>query len=285
MPKSSKRKHETRRVNRDRKQRLEELRSQQKAAERRKNFLFAGAGIVVALGLISAAVIPTVLHDINEKKKNKEGYQASPTAAEKAAGCLGVHNDPLSAGGQSSHVATPIDYSKEQFGDTRDGTPPIPPTGGRHNGLSLGDTVRFYPLDEKPRPERAVHLLEHGYIVAWYDSKLPSDEVKKLEELSKSGAMPRLIVVGWWQSELPADKHVVFTSWGRTDRCTTVSDAVASKFYQDHVNADIAPEHGLGPIGGADKVPPGQLPSAQPTATPSGRATSTPSATGSPTKK
>jgi hypothetical protein len=276
VPKSSKRKHETRRANRDRKQRLEELRTQQKAAERRKNFLFAGTAIVVALLLIGAAVVPTIIHDRNQKAKEKVGYQAAPTAAEKAAGCLGVHNDPLSA--QALHVDGPIDYSKEPYGDSRDGTPAIPPTGGKHNALSLGDTVRFYPLSQKPRPERAVHNLEHGYIVVWYDSKLPADQVKKLQELAKSGSMTRLLVVGWWQSDLPADHHVVFTSWGRTDRCTTVSDAMASEFYQAHLNADIAPEAGSAPIQGADQLDPGKLPTAQPSSMPSGQPSAQPSA-------
>jgi hypothetical protein len=281
VPKSSKNKHETRRANRDRRQRLEELRSQQKAAERRKNWLFAGSAIVVALILIGAAVIPAYIHDRNKKAKEKAGYQFAPTSAEKAAGCLGVHNDPLSAAAQ--HVEGPIDYTKEKYGDDRDGTVPIPPTGGKHNALSLGDTVRFYPLSDKPRPERAVHNLEHGYIVVWYDSKLPEDQVTKLQELAKSGTLTRLLVVGWWQSDLPADKHVVFTSWGRTDRCTTVSDAVATKFYQDHLNSEVAPEAGSAPIQGADSIPAGKLPSGNPSTMPSPGATAT--ATVPPKKK
>jgi hypothetical protein len=273
VPKSSKRKHETRRVNRDRKQRLEDLRSQQKAAERRKNFIFAGSAIVVALILIGAAVIPAYLHDRSKKAKEKIGYQASPTSAEKAAGCLGVHNDPLSAAAQ--HVEGPIDYAKEKYGDDRDGVTPIPPTGGKHNALSLGDTVRFYPLAAKPRAERAVHNLEHGYIVVWYDSKLPADQVTKLQELAKSQTLTRLLVVGWWQGDLPAGKHVVFTSWGRTDRCSTVSDAVATKFYEDHLNSPVAPEAGSAPIQGADSLPPGKLPKANPTTMPSAGPTAT----------
>jgi hypothetical protein len=277
VAKSSNRKHETRRANRDRRQRLEELRKQQKASERRKNFLFAGSAVAVAVILIAAAVIPAYLHDRNKNAKEKVGYQAAPTAAEKAAGCLGVHNDPVSPAG--NHVATPIDYVKEKYGDTSGGTPPIPPTGGKHNSISLGDTNRFYPLSEKPRAERAVHNLEHGYVVAWYDSKLPASEVTKLESLAKDPAFSRLLVVGWWQGDLPANKHVVLTAWARTDRCGTVSDDVVKKFYADHLNSSLAPETGLGPISGADSIPPGQLPNASQSMapTPSTSATATPS--------
>jgi hypothetical protein len=257
VPKSSKGKHETRRANRDRRQRIEEMRKQQRAAERRKNFLFVGSAIVVAIILIAAAVIPAYLHDRSEKAKSKAGFQAKPTAAESKAGCLGVHNDPLSPAGQ--HTTAAINYAKTKYGDTRNGTPPIPPTGGQHNPVSLGDTNRFYPLSEEPRPERAVHDLEHGYIVIWYDAKLPASEVTKLQAMAKQPSLSRLLVVGWSQGDLPADKHVVLTAWGRTDRCETVSDAVVNAFYEKHLNSSLAPEAGVGPITGADACEPRKL--------------------------
>jgi len=287
VPKGSSRKNDTRKANRDRRQRLEELRRQQRAAERRKNFLFTGSAIVIAVGLIAGAVIPTYLHDRAKKhkaadalKKEKQVVQLAPTSAEKAAGCLGVHQDPLSAA--ALHVGTPIDYSKEKNGDTEGGTPPIPPSGGKHNPVSLGDKTRFYPLSEKPRPERAVHNLEHGYIVAWYDSKLPAADLKTLQTLTTS--LQRFLVVGWWQGDLPADKHLVLTSWGRTERCSTASSAVISNFFAKHHDATIAPEKGLPAIQGADSIPPGQLPPTGSTS-PSPAASPSPSTSPATTKK
>ena len=277
MPKDSSRRNDTRRANKDRRARLEELRRQQKAAERRKNFLFIGSAITVAVILIAAAIIPAYLHDQANKRKAKAGYQASPTKAEAAAGCQGVHNDPVSQA--ALHVTAPIDYSKEKYGDTRGGTPPIPPSNGRHNPVSLGDTNRFYPLSQKPRPERAVHNLEHGYVVVWYDSKLPADQAAHLQELASAGSLSRLLVVGWWQGDLPAGKHVVLTSWGRTDRCATVSDKVINDFYKAHLNASIAPEAGLPAIQGADSIPAGTLPGASPAPSSSASASPSPSST------
>jgi hypothetical protein len=275
VPKDSSRRNDTRRANKDRRARLEELRRQQKAAERRKNFLFVGSAIAVALILIGAAVIPAYLHDQANQRKAKTGYQAAPSAAEKAAGCLGVHNDPISSA--AIHVSAPIDYSKEKYGDTNGGTAPIPPSNGRHNPVSLGDQVRFYPLSDKPRPERAVHNLEHGYIVIWYDSKLPADQVAHLQALAGQGSLSRLLVVGWWQSDLPAGKHVVLTSWGRTDRCGTVSDSVVNSFYKAHLNSSLSPEAGLPAIQGAETLPAGQLPPTSAPASPSPTATTSPS--------
>jgi len=280
VPKDSSRRNDTRRANKDRRARLEELRRQQKAAERRKNILFIGSAIVIALALIAAAVIPAYLHDRAKQAKQKAGYQAKPTTAEKAAGCLGVHNDPLSKA--ALHVPQQIDYTKEPYGDTKGGTAPIPPTNGKHNAVSLGDKNRFYPLSDKPRPERAVHNLEHGYIVVWYDAKLPADQVAHLQGLATAGNLSRLLVVGWWRGDLPLGKHVVLTSWGRTDRCGTVSDNVVNAFYKAHLNAPIAPEAGSAPIQGADTLPPGQLP---PTAAPSPSASASASPSPSSTKK
>jgi len=286
VPKSSSRKNDTRKANRDRRQRLDELRRQQRAAERRKNFIFTGSAIFIALALIAGAVIPTYLHDRSKKRKAAEALrkqrqviQLAPTAAEKAAGCLGVHQDPLSAAAQ--HVTTAIDYSTEKNGDTAGGTPPIPPTGGKHNPISLGDKARFYPLAAKPRPERAVHNLEHGYVVAWYDAKLPRTDVTTLQNLATT--LPRFLVVGWSNGDLPAGKHLVLTSWGRTERCGAAAQDVIRNFYSKHVDSNLAPEKGFPPISGADTIPPSTLPGANASATPSPPAS--PSASPTTTKK
>src|SRR3954451_16197979 len=282
VPRSSSRKNDTRKANRDRRQRLEELRRQQRAAERRKNVLFTGSAIVIAVALIAGAVIPAYLHDRSKKrkaaealKKEKRVVQLAPTAAERAAGCTGVHQDPLSPAAQ--HVTNPIDYSKEKYGDIEGGTPPIPPSGGKHNPISLGDKTRFYPLSVKPRPERAVHNLEHGYIVAWYDAKLPAADVKTLQTLATT--LPRFLAVGWSAGDLPADKHVVLTSWGRTERCGTANADVIRSFTSAHVDAPIAPETGLPAISGADNYPPGVLPGPSPAPSPSASPSPTASAT------
>jgi hypothetical protein len=270
VPKSSKNKHETRRANRDRRQRLEELRKQQRAAERRKNFLFAGSAIAIALVLIGAAVIPAYLHDRAEGKKDDVGYQAKPTTAEKAAGCLGVHNDPNAKG--ADHVETEIDYRTKQYGDTAGGTDPIPPSGGPHNSIPLPDSPRFFSIDSGARAERAVHDLEHGYVVGWYDSKLPDSEVEKLKTLGTDPALQRLLIVPWLDGDLPADKHFVLTSWARTDRCESVSEDVVKAYYADHVNT-LAPEAGgsAGPPGPVDVL---SATSPSPSASPSATASS-----------
>jgi hypothetical protein len=282
VPKNSNRRDDVRRANKDRRSRLDEMRRKQRAAERRKNMITFGSAIAVALALVGTAVLLAYnkAHK-NDAEKNRikhqltaekpVGHQSKPTAAEAKDQCTGVHTDPA---GTREHLTHEIDYSKEKFGDTADGALPIPPSGGNHNAVSLGVATRFYPLSEKPRPERAVHNLEHGFVVVWYDSKLPAAQVQILQDMANDPSMDRLLVVGWWQSDLPLDKHVVMTSWQKTERCGSIDTAVARNFYNVHVNQPPAPEAGLAAIGGADQLPSGQLPPvSSPSPTPSASST------------
>jgi hypothetical protein len=245
VPKSSRRKHEVRRANRDRRARIDELRRQQRAAERRKTMITFGSAIAVAVLLIGGVIGAEVARTHSQHQK--------AFAAEAAAGCLGVHNDPVAPA--AIHIPDkPIDYTKGKYGDTAGGTLPIPPSGGPHNPVPLGFTLKFLPVSLHPRPERAVHNLEHGWVIVWYDSQLPASQVAQLQAIASSEPKnQQLMVVGWWQGNLPLGKHVVLTAWGRTERCSTVSKPVIEAFYSKHVNA-LAPEPGAGSLGG-DRYP------------------------------
>lgn len=216
---------------RDRRARLEEMRAQQRREARRRNALTFGAAGAVGAIIVAAAIVPSYLHDQNAKKKLKVGYTAAATSAEKAAGCTGVHNDSVAAGAQ--HTVKPVDYKQ------------IPPSGGFHNPDPLPAAGHFFSLAQKPAPERAVHNLEHGFVVAWFDDKVPADQVSQLQQLSTQPDLDRLVAVGWTRGDLPDNKHFVLTSWGRTERCEKVSADVIRKFVKDHADdKKLAPEFG-----------------------------------------
>lgn len=234
----------------DRRARLEQLKRQQRAAERRKTMLTIVSGLVVGAILIAIPVVTTLLKSSEKKRKAAVGYVSTPTAAAKAADCTGVRNDKMS--GAAAHTGDRVDYDS------------APPSSGRHNDDPLPDSIHFYAQSEHPSVERAVHLLEHGFVIGWYDTKLPADQVAKLKAASTT-AGDRFVAVPWDRSTFGDNRHFALTAWGRTQRCATVSDKAVSEFVDKYVNA-TAPEAGAG--GGSPPspaAPPATVPSASPT--------------------
>jgi hypothetical protein len=202
--------------------RLEELRREQKRKERRRSLIIYGTSGFVAVALILGIVLYTVADASAKDRTHKIGYVAGASAAATAAGCTGTVND---ASQGSSHVTTTVNYKFS------------PPSSGSHNPDPLPDGIPFYNPASGIPVERAVHNLEHGFIVGWYDKDLPAAQVEKLRSLA-ANAGPRFIGVPWTRGAFPDGKHFVLTAWDRTQRCTTVSADVIKDFVAKHANPD-----------------------------------------------
>lgn len=240
----------------DRRARLEELKRQQRSAERRKTLLAIVSGLVVGAILIAIPVLSSVRSSAEKKRKAAVGYVTTPGKEAQAADCTGVRNDKM--GGAAQHTPNRVNYET------------APPSSGQHNDNPLPDTAHFYARAERPSVERAVHLLEHGFVIGWYDPKLAADQVANLKAASAK-AGDRFVAVPWDRSDFAGNRHFALTAWGRTQRCGSVSPKVISSFVATYTNA-TAPEAGSG--GG---TPPGATTPLTPTPRP------TPSAT--PSKK
>lgn len=240
----------------DRRTRLEELKRQQRAAERRKTLLAIVSGLVVGAILIAIPVITSVRSSAEKKRKAAVGYVTTPSKEAKVADCTGVRND--SSAGAGAHTPGRVNYAT------------APPSAGQHDPEPLPDTTHFYSQAEHPKAERAVHLLEHGFVIGWYDPKLASDQVAKLKAASAT-AGERFVAVPWDRSDFSDNRHFVLTAWGRTQRCGSVSTKVISSFVGTYVNK-TAPEAGSGG---------GSTPGATTPVTPSAQ----PSPSASPSKK
>jgi hypothetical protein len=150
------------------------------------------------------------------------------------AGCTEVaRTTPVPEGGK--HRAGRIDYAE------------APPNAGEHNPSTLRTLKRFYSRDDVADSatfvEQAVHDLEHGVVVAWYDNALSADQVADLREVADAGGK-RFVAVPWTRSEFGGGRHLALTSWGRTQRCRAVSAKVIADFVHDFADSDDAPEHG-----------------------------------------
>jgi hypothetical protein len=246
--------------------RLEALRREQKRKERRRALLVYGSAAVVALALLGGIIAFIAVDKHNKNAERKVGYVAAPSAAAAAAGCTGVVNDPMRG---RNHVGANETVQYEA----------APPSSGNHNFDPLPDAYRFYEPTSGTPAERAVHNLEHGFVIGWYDRDLPKDQVDVLRTVA-AGAGARFIAVPWTRSSFPDGKHFVLTAWDRTQRCGTVSEAAVQEFVTKYANPDksgatwespTAPEPGAGG-GTANITPTGPIPAASgaPTAPGSG---------------
>lgn len=115
-----------------------------------------------------------------------------------------------------------------------------PPAGGPHSAstISMGSD-RFYTREEQPTAEKAVHDLEHGLVVAWYDAALPEVEVEALRAAAASAGDKKLrfVAVPWDRGPFAQDGHLVLTAWGVTQRCQRVSGEAIASFVTDHADA------------------------------------------------
>jgi hypothetical protein len=210
----------------DRRARMEAMRREQRRRERRSSFLVYGIGGVVAIAVLLAAIVPSVLQARSRSEQRKVGYVKAASSVARTADCTGVRNDVQIS---REHVTTTVDYAK-LLADKHE---EIPPSSGPHDANPLPDAIHFYQRADKPKLERAVHNLEHGFIVAWYDSQLPQPEVTKLQGIAAQ-AGERFIAVPWDRGDFPGNRHFVLSAWDRTQRCGTVNADVVADFVKSY---------------------------------------------------
>jgi hypothetical protein len=171
-----------------RRARIDELRAQQKATERRRSLIFVGIAVVIGLGLIAAAAIPLIRQATeNDRELSTFGVPAAD------AGCGEIFDDP--AEGVGDHVGpgtAAADVLRVEYGTS-------PPSSGQHYGETAGFDRHFYSRSDIPILEQLVHNLEHGYTIVWYDEDVSDADVATLEELAArvSSDTPKFIVTAW----------------------------------------------------------------------------------------
>jgi hypothetical protein len=211
---------------------IEEQRKKAHSSERRTTVMVIVVSSLVGIALIASAVF------IGRDDPKNQALRTIGVAAE-AAGCAEAKEEPIPDEAKDDAVKhTPRNGDRVEYTI-------IPPTSGRHNPTPLPvGAKKFYSRDENPPPERAVHNLEHGYIVVWYDNKATDAQVQLLEDAADA-AEGKFLIMPWTRADFPDDKHVVLTSWARKQQCTDVSGAVFQDFVDKYGGRNsIAPEKG-----------------------------------------
>src|SRR5450755_4256209 len=238
-------------------QKLEQVRAQQRAQELRRRAIIgtvAGVVAVIAIAAVSAGGTGGKSHEVMPAGVGGGTPVVQPAAltVPNTTGIRGVvaydttgwpassSNGPANRALGRTHVPGPVQYSV------------TPPVGGNHNATWMNCGVY-----DKPVPaERAVHNLEHGAVWITYQPSLPQSEVTRLRAffarqtvMSPAGASSSRYLDLTPYPGLPAP--IVVSSWGFQLRLTSSADPRRQQFVSTfRASQKYTPEYGGSCTGG-----------------------------------
>lgn len=192
----------------DRQAVIEQLRTQQKSAERRRGLVIVGVCVVVAVLIIGLAAFRPIknwwdLRQFRSVAIDKIGAPASVCGKDTT----------KKATGNQQHIpdGQAIFY------------PDSPPAFGEHYGTPDPIARKLYTEGDRPVLGTLVHNLEHGYTILWYDQTV-ADDTEQMNELrgiadkfaGTSNFRFKFKAVPWLKSDgkaFPDDQHVAFSHW------------------------------------------------------------------------
>jgi hypothetical protein len=222
----------------DRRARVEAMRQQQLAKERRKSGLIVVVAVIIGLSLVAAVLVPAYRKKHNDpanKSLASFGVSAAAASCSAAKTTTGTNTEAL-----RTHVA---DGTVEKYKT-------IPPSYGPHWATPVLSARPFYTVKDRPQMEQLVHNLEHGYTIVWYDKTIKGAQLSELKDLSTSArsrdeTAPSKFIVSAWDDaygDFPAGKHLGISHWGAkvstVQLCGKVSGEVVSNFIKKHPAAD-----------------------------------------------
>jgi hypothetical protein len=247
----------------DRKAVIEQMRKQQKGAERRRGFAIVGVCIVIAVLLVGSAWyvsgLPLSPKWFDQRAINK---QALSDIGSPATVCSKITTKKADGNQQHVPVGTPVVYKD------------APPAFGAHwneAGVAPAPFARkFYTAKDRPELEALVHNLEHGYTLLWYDETIADDddamnEIRGIsDKFGDSNQRDKFIAVPWTSDDengkkFPDGKHIALTHWsaggqGQTDTskqlgafqyCSSVSGEALQTFMDKYPYFDSPEPDGM----------------------------------------
>lgn len=201
---------------RDRAERIEQMRRETATAERRRTLVVVAICGVVALAIIGAT--GWKLYSDQQRAQEVAGTELADLGeSASAAGCTEVTTKP--AEGSADHLdGQDIDY------------PDSPPAFGAHWSNAAEYERKFYTDADRPEVERIVHNLEHGYTVLWYDETVAASDadlqaVREMAAKFERETVPtdvgaydegKFIAAPWTAADgdaFPDGTHVALTRW------------------------------------------------------------------------
>jgi hypothetical protein len=235
----------------DRQAKIDQIRSKQKGAERRRGFMIVGVCVVIALLIVGAAAYRPIMNWWELRKFQDLGLS---NIGAPASVCEKVETKP--ATGNQDHVqpGTPIPYEDS------------PPAFGTHYDVWDEINRKLYTEGDRPDVGELVHNLEHGYTILWYDESIAGDNeaMQTLRGITSkftddSNFRNKFKAVPWLESDgkpFPDGQHIAITHWslggedaaegsqvGVWQYCSDVSGAALEDFMLKYPYTD-SPEPG-----------------------------------------
>jgi hypothetical protein len=229
----------------------EELQRKLASKRRARTIGIAAGGAVIAAVVVAATLLPSG-GDFPEPAQLLQRASAAATEA----GCGEVETTPDydPAENDRSHMTTGQIESLSSY-------PTIPPASGPHADVPLPAGV--YDSLTLPQLFQAIHSLEHGATIVWYDPAAPAGRTARIIDFydrrlqDAQIGQDRVIVapydfLGDQAGILPEGTEMALVSWHRLRSCASIDLAVAFDFTsqfsfptaEDREYAGVAPEPG-----------------------------------------
>ncbi|MFF3255859.1 DUF3105 domain-containing protein [Actinacidiphila glaucinigra] len=203
----------------DRRARVEEIRRQEQARERRNRVITITACTAVLVGLVGGGV-----YLVNAANDSGGGDDAKSAAAGSVSG------EKTWSGLTQNHVDKTVEY------------PMSPPAGGDHSPVWQNCNGDVY--DKPLANESAVHALEHGAVWVTYTGKATDADVKTLS--ARVSKTPYSLMSPYADQASP----ITLTAWGHQLGVTKADDPRVATFFDTYVQGDQTPEPGAPCTGG-----------------------------------
>jgi hypothetical protein len=156
--------------------------------------------------------------------------QASEATA--AAGCTDVRVVPPYAGGSDrAHIGNADVPAMPSFAQY----PTVPPASGPH----AGTTVPAGTYRSAPAMDAAIHSLEHGAVIVWYDPLASQRDVAEVERFFENSGEGNHVIVAPFDypaegssGRLPDGTTMALAAWHHVQLCRDVSLPVAFSFVE-----------------------------------------------------
>ncbi|MFD9748479.1 DUF3105 domain-containing protein [[Kitasatospora] papulosa] len=220
----------------DRRTRIEQMRSADRARDRRNKVLAIGLSAVVVAGLLGfGSYMLLEKSEAKEKTEESQAQDAKQTEQEKKRLAAEPIADEKSWDAKKltrDHVTTEVTYPME------------PPVGGNHNPAWLNCDGVVY---EKAVPSvNAVHALEHGAVWVTHNAKASAKDVDALA--SRVGSTPYSLMSPY-EGQAGA---IMLSAWGKQVTVDGADDPRVARFFAKYVQGAQTPEPGAPCTGGVD---------------------------------